>query len=225
MINFSIIYGKKWLYFFDLLLIPIAVLFIKSENYYLTSLLIIVFSIFSLFLSFENKDISTKKLVLISVLSAISVAGRLIFIMVPQVKPMAALVIISGICLGAEAGFITGALSAFISNFFLGQGIWTPWQMIAFGLLGFVAGIIFKFLPKKIGLICTSAGISVILIYGTIMNFSSFFLFNDTASLSALLAYTASSLPMDIIHSLSTVVFLFLLYNPIQKQIERLLNK
>lgn len=69
--------------------------------------------------------------------------------MIPQVKPMAAVVIIAGICLGVEAGFITGALSAFISNFFWGQGIWTPWQMIAFGVLGFAASIIFKVIPKK----------------------------------------------------------------------------
>ena len=60
--------------------------------------------------------------------------------MTPQVKPCAAIIIITGIALGKKAGFLTGAMTAFVSNFFMGQGPWTPWQMVAFGLLGYIFG-------------------------------------------------------------------------------------
>lgn len=73
-----------------------------------------------------------------------AVIGRVIFYMTPQVKPCAAIIIITGIALGKKAGFLTGAMTAFVSNFFMGQGPWTPWQMVAFGLLGYIFGIAYS---------------------------------------------------------------------------------
>lgn len=75
---------------------------------------------------------------------ALTVAGRAAFYWAPQVKPVSALVIVAGVCLGAESGLLTGAMSAFLSNFFFGQGPWTPWQMFGFGLIGFLAGVLFR---------------------------------------------------------------------------------
>ena len=83
-------------------------------------------------------------MLLIAVMAAIAVVGRMAFFMLPQFKPVTAIVIITGISLGAEAGFLTGAVAGFVSNFFFGQGPWTPWQMFAFGIIGFLAGLLFR---------------------------------------------------------------------------------
>lgn len=211
-------------YLFALFILSALVFFMNYKKCYLAIILIIALVITPLFLSFEKYKTSPKSLVLIAMLSAISALSRLIFAAIPQVKPTAALVIISGICLGAKSGFLIGNISVFISNLFLGQGIWTPWQMLAFGLLGLLAGLIFEVLPHKINFICIYGGLSVLLIYGTIINVASFFLFTENASFNAFIIYLIASLPMDIMHSLSTAIFLLFLSKPIILQIKRFNN-
>ena len=68
----------------------------------------------------------------------------MVFAPFPQFKPVAAMVIITGVTLGGESGFLVGAIGAFVSNFYFSQGPWTPWQMFSFGIIGFVAGVIFQ---------------------------------------------------------------------------------
>ena len=87
---------------------------------------------------FEKKKTGTRRLVLCAVMIALSVVGRFI----PLFKPITALTVITAVYIGAESGFFVGALSAVISNFFFGQGPWTPFQMFAWGMIGFVAGMI-----------------------------------------------------------------------------------
>ena len=94
--------------------------------------------------AFENRKPKARELVIISSLCAIGVVGRTAFFMLPQFKPVAAIVIISGVAFGGETGFLVGAITAFVSNFFFGQGPWTPWQMFSFGIIGFLAGIMFQ---------------------------------------------------------------------------------
>ena len=84
---------------------------------------------------FEDRKPQAREVLLIAVMAAIAVVGRMAFFMLPQFKPVTAIVIITGISLGAEAGFLTGAVAGFVSNFFFGQGPWTPWQMFAFGII------------------------------------------------------------------------------------------
>ena len=79
------------------------------------------------FMVFEDRRPQAREVVIIAAMAGLGVAGRVAFFMVPQFKPAAAVVIISGVCLGGEAGFLTGALVGFVSNFFFGQGPWTPW--------------------------------------------------------------------------------------------------
>ena len=108
----------------------------------------------------------------ISVLAAIGVAGRAAFFMVPSFKPVAAIVILTGISFGGEAGFLVGSLTMLISNMFMGQGPWTPWQMFAFGMIGFLAGILYQkgILKARKFDLCIYGFLSVFLIYGGIMN-------------------------------------------------------
>lgn len=82
-------------------------------------------------------------------LIAVATAGRAAFFMLPNFKPVLAIVIISGAALGKESGFLVGAMSAFVSNFLFGQGPWTPWQMIAMAVVGYLAGLIFHRCPDK----------------------------------------------------------------------------
>ena len=111
-----------------------------DRKFYITSVLLIVYAMLPFFFVFERKRPQARELVVLAVLCAIAVASRGAFVWAANFKPMAAIIMIAGMAFGAEAGFLVGAVSAFVSNFFFGQGIWTPWQMFAFAMAGFLAG-------------------------------------------------------------------------------------
>ena len=115
------------------------------QNYYLlisTGLLIGSFIPFALI--FEKRKPRARELVLIAVMSAITVVANLICAYTVPFHAGTAVVIITGIALGPEAGFLTGALARLLCNFFMGQGIWTPWEMVAWAILGGLAGVMFN---------------------------------------------------------------------------------
>ena len=95
------------------------------------------------FVSFEARKPQPRELVTIAVMAALAAASRAVFAFLPSFKPITAIIMITGIAFGAEAGFLTGALGIFASNFLFSQGPWTPWQMLAYGVAGFLAGLIF----------------------------------------------------------------------------------
>jgi hypothetical protein len=132
-------------------IIAVDIRFFDDRSYYAVSLAIIVLSMLPFAFVFEGRKPQARELVVIAVMVALTVAGRAAFFMTPQFKPVAALVIISGAALGAESGFAVGALSGFVSNFVFGQGPWTPWQMFAFGVIGFISGLVFRRLSAAIG--------------------------------------------------------------------------
>ena len=96
------------------------------------------------FMVFEKRKPKAREIVLIAMMAAITVCAQLVFHMVLPLQIGTALIIISGIALGPEAGFLIGATARFICNFYMGQGPWTPWQMFCWGLLGFLAGLAFN---------------------------------------------------------------------------------
>ena len=110
---------------------------------------------------------------IISVLAAIGVAGRAVFFMLPQFKPVTALTIIAGAALGGETGFLVGAMTMLASNVMFSQGPWTPWQMFCMGIIGFLAGIIFRRLSRSRLPLCIYGALASLVIYGGIMNFAS----------------------------------------------------
>ena len=115
-----------------------------NRRYYLCSLLLMILSVVPFFLSFEKRRPQAREIVTLAVMCAIAVASRTAFIMIPHFKPMTGILIITAMAFGAEAGFLTGAVSGFVSNFIFGQGPWTPWQMFAYGIAGFLAGLLAK---------------------------------------------------------------------------------
>ena len=114
------------------------------RHYYMASIILIILAIILFVWSFEKNKPKTREVVLLAVLTTMAIVGRLIFFMTPQFKPCSAIIIITGIMLGKNSGFLCGCLTAFISDFFFGQGPWTPWQMIAFGLIGVLSALIFQ---------------------------------------------------------------------------------
>ena len=113
-----------------------------GRGYYIAGVLIIIFSMVPFFAQFERRRPEAREMVMIAVMCGIAVASRAAFIMLPQVKPVIGIIIIAGMAFGPGGGFLTGSLTAFVSNFIFGQGLWTPWQMFAYGITGFIAGLL-----------------------------------------------------------------------------------
>ena len=114
-----------------------------SVNYMLISIVILAVAIAIPFVTFEKKKPKARQIVMIAVMSALTVAANIICACTIPLHAGTALVIISGIAFGPESGFLIGVLSRFVCNFFMGQGMWTPWEMAAWGILGALAGIAF----------------------------------------------------------------------------------
>lgn len=211
-----------------LVIIPLTICFgvfvLEDRKYYFISMLIIIYTMLPFFMVFEGRKPQAREIVIIAVLSAIAVAGRTAFFMLPQFKPVVAIVIIAGVCFGAESGFLVGAVSGFVSNFFFGQGPWTVWQMFAFGIIGFLAGILFKrnLLRKKRLQLCIFGGVSTFLIYGGIVDMGSMMISTGRFNISVLLTYYISGLWFNLIHSSATIFFLFFISETMIEKLERI---
>ena len=115
-----------------------------NAKYMITSLLMVIYTMVPFFIVFENRKPKAREVVIIAMMTAITCVAHIFFHVTIPIQIGTALVIISGISLGPEAGFMVGALFRFVSNFYMGQGPWTPWQMFCYGLLGFLSGLAFN---------------------------------------------------------------------------------
>lgn len=209
------------------LLLYLSVRYFHGRKYLICSLIVIIAAMIPFFMMFEGRKPKTREIMVISVLAAIGVAGRAAFFMVPSFKPVAAIVILTGISFGGEAGFLVGCLIMMLSNMFMGQGPWTPWQMFAFGMIGFLAGILYQkgILKARKADLCIFGFLSVFLIYGGIMNPASALMAYGTITWQSLLAFYISGAPVDLVHALSTVIFLWFLSRPLLEKLERIKKK
>lgn len=119
-------------------------LLLGSANYMIISLLVVVYTMVPFFMIFEKRRPKAREIVLIAMMTAITVAAHMFFHVTVPIQIGTTLVIVAGISMGPEAGFLVGALARFVCNFYMSQGPWTPWQMFCWGLLGFIAGLIFN---------------------------------------------------------------------------------
>lgn len=214
--------------FLILILIPvtiwIGITLFDDRKYFVISLAIAVYCMLPFFLIFEGRKPQARELLTIAVLVAIAVAGRAAFFMVPSFKPVVAVTIISAVCFGSESGFLVGALSMLSSNMLFGQGPWTPWQMFAAGIIGFLAGILFQkgwLKARKISL-CIYGFLATVFIYGGIMNPASLVMTSYAITKRNLLAIYMSGLPVDLVHASATVIFLWIASKPMIEKLERI---
>ena len=133
---------------FIFILIPLTIALgctvLKNERYMLVSIGLLIYMMIPFFMVFEKRKPKAREVVLIAMMAALTVCAQLFFHVVMPLQIGTALVILSGISLGPEAGFMIGAIARFVCNFYMGQGPWTPWQMFTWGLLGFLAGLVFN---------------------------------------------------------------------------------
>ena len=197
--------------------------YLNDRKYYFISMLILIYVSVPFFMAFENREPQARELIVISVLASTAVIGRTIFFMIPAFKPMIAIVIIAGVTFGPESGFLTGAVSAFASNFIFGQGPWTPWQMVSLGLIGFTAGSMMSMglLKKNKFHLCIFGCIVTYLIYGTIMNFASVVMYSNKITKAMVIAAFVSGIPYDTVHAFSTVFFMYFLSDSMIEKLDR----
>lgn len=223
-------HSKKMNYLIIILLIPlliaVGVTVFKDRKYNLISIIIAFLSCVPSFISFEKEETSTKKIVILSVMVAMSVVGRLIFVPLPGFKPVTAIVVITAIYFGSEAGFLTGSLSAIISNIYFEQGPWTPFQMFSWGMLGFIAGLrpIRKLLLKS-RLALAIYGVFAGVVFSLMMDIWTVLAIDGTYNASRYIAAVATSLPVMVIYAISNVVFLMLAIKPFGEKLERIKTK
>ena len=199
---------------------------LEDKKYYFISLLLIIEAMIPFAVAFERRKASSREIVVISVLCAIAVAGRIAFFMLPLFKPIAAIVIVTGIAFGAETGFLAGAVSAFVSNFYFGQGPWTPWQMFALAMTGFLAGLVFnkrKFAKNRV-VMCFFGFVAATVVYGPISDLSALAGVN-TPTWAYMLTVWGLGMPFNLVHGLSTAFFLFVIGRALLEKLERIKTK
>ena len=211
------------------LLIPATLylgLHLGGRSYYLSSTLIIIEMLVPFFLSFEGRKVQARELVILAVMCAIAIVARTA-IPIPHFKAIFAVIMLSGIAFGPEAGFMVGAISAFASNFFYGQGAYTPWQMMAYGAGGMLAGFCFAKgrLPQKPWIMALFGFFATILWVGPLLDCSHIFLMLSVINRDSILAALISGFPVNLSQAICTVLIMLLFGRPLLDKLDRVKTK
>jgi energy-coupling factor transport system substrate-specific component len=196
----------------------------KKMTYIGLSVLIMILTIAAFYLRFEKKKVRSRRLVIIAVMTALSVLGRFIFGALPAFKPITAIVIVTAIWMGPECGFMVGTLTALISNFYFGQGPWTPFQMLAWGFIGLTAGLLSKPLKKNMVLLAIFGALSGVF-YSCFMDIWTVLFYEEGFVWTLYKAALITAIPYIISYAVSTVVFLLLIGKPFGEKFDRVINK
>ena len=204
-----------------LILIPaVAVggsLLFDEQKHIFVSLLVAFLSLVLFITGFERKVTGTRRMVLVAVMTAISVLGRFI----PFFKPITAITVITAMYLGGEAGFLVGSLSALLSNFYFGQGPWTAFQMLAWGLIGFIAGLIAEPLKKNKELLLAYGVLSGVA-FSFIMDIWTVLWYSAGFDVELYKASIIAAIPHTILYAISNFIFLLILAKPFGDKLERI---
>lgn len=208
-----------------------AVLFAGINQTAFAMLAVVVLVLAMFFAGYEASRPGLRQIMPTLVLAALAAAGRILFGPIPDFKPVSAIAIIAGVTLGRRNGFMVGALAALTSNFFFGQGMWTPWQMYAWGLVGYVGGALGQAgaFERADGTVRKPAlmfyGFASGLLYGAVINTYDIIGFVQPLTWPGAVARLATAVPFDLMHSVSTCVFLAALYKPWCRRITRVVRK
>ena len=179
-------------------------------SWQLASFLILAAVLLGGFAWYERSRPPSQVVALVAALAALAIAGRIAFAAFPNVKPTTDIVVFAGYALGPAPGFAVGALAGLVSNFWFGQGPWTPWQMAGWGMCG-VMGAALALGARNAGrltlaAVCGFAGIA----YGALLNFSLMATYGGDLSLEHFLALEARAIPFDAAHAIGNVAFALL---------------
>ncbi|MFA5482507.1 MAG: ECF transporter S component [Bacilli bacterium] len=220
---------KQLKYLIIFLIIPLIIfisyMLFRNKHYGLLSMIVAFMALIPFILSFENRKPKAEELVIIAVIISINVVSRIIFASVPHFKPVTAIIIIAALAFGKETGFMIGMLSAVLSNFYFGQGPWTPFQMFSWGMIGYIAGIFKdKQIIKNIAFILLLGILGAVIFTGVVEVWTVLQIdqgFNFAKYLTILLAST----PILIVYILSNCIFIFILAKPLLEIFNRAKNK
>ncbi len=168
------------------------------------SLLLVAFALLAAGVAWlERGPDSAKELALIATLGATAAAGRVLFAAIPGVQPVTVMTVVAGAALGARSGFAVGSVAAFVSNFFLGQGVWTPWQMLAWGACGVAGALAAPLLQRRLALaaFCFVLGMG----FSAFMDVWNWLAFYDEHTWQTFAAVHARGLPFDLSHAIGNV--------------------
>lgn len=189
------------------------------------TLLVALLAVGLVFASFEASRPPLRQLMPTAVLAATAAAGRVLFAPIPDVKPVSAIAVIAGATLGRRSGFMVGAVAALVSNFFFGQGSWTPWQMYAWGLVGYLGGVFADRGLLERGGVLYAWGFLSALMYGAILNGYYVLGFVRPLTWPSVLAAYAAGFPLDCVHGVATAAFLAAIWLPWGRAIRRVVAK
>lgn len=220
---------KRWLsYLLPCVAIPVIVvlgaMLFQEKAYAWVTLCVTVFACAAFFLAYEKGHAGAKQMILIAVMIALSVVGRLLFTPLPGFKPVTALVILTALYFGPQAGFMTGALTALISNFYFGQGPWTPVQMLVWGLIGLLAGLLRRPLRNNRWALLAYGAFAGVL-FSWLMDVWTVLWWDNGFNLARFFTAIASASGFTAVYAVSNVIFLFLFTKPIGRILERMQTK
>ena len=184
------------------------------------SFILLILIIGIMFAKFEESEISSKEVALIGILGAITAASRIPFAALPNIKPCTFLIIVSGLVFGALAGAMVGSMTAGVSNLFFGQGPWTAWEMVAWAMVGMVAGYLGKRMKGITVRDIILLGIVLGMAYNTLMDFSSWITFYKSDPNLFVPTFVAG-LPFGALHVFGNVVFAVILGKPVLTMFQR----
>ena len=211
-----------------LLAVPVVMVATAAAGLDVTAgltLAVTVLAVGLLFASFEASRPPLRQLMPTAVLAATAAAGRVLFAPIPDVKPVSAIAIVAGAALGRRSGFVVGAVAALVSNFFFGQGSWTPWQMYAWGLVGYLGGVFYDRGALERGWALYAWGFISALMYGAILNGYYVLGFVRPLTWPAVVAAYVAGAPLDIVHGIATAGFLAVIWLPWGRAIRRVVAK
>lgn len=198
---------------FLLIVMFFSLLFSDSQNYFILSILFILLAMLPFIYAFHRNEMSSREIVMIALLGSLAAISRVPFAPLPSVQPSTFIIMVSAMVLGPQNGFVVGALTALLSNIFLGHGPWTPWQMFAWGIIGWLTGLL-RYTPimknKHVRALC---GLIFGVLFGWFMNLWVILSLNLTFSWEIIFIYYGSSIVFDLAHGLSNVVFLYLFFD------------
>lgn len=208
----------------SLLLIPLTLLLgskLQGRSYYLTSTLVLLEVMAPFFLSYEGRKPQARELVVVAVLCALAVAGRMIPI--PHFKATFAVIMLAGVAFGPETGFLVGAMSAVVSNFYFGHGAHTPWQMFGYGAAGLIMGFAFGkgWVKRRPTAMALSGAVLVVLVIGPLLDTCTLFTQSTAVTWAAAGAVYLAGLPVNLSQAGATFLTLRFLGEPLLQELDR----